>query len=115
MILRVAISLYLTGLLMFYSFAAFEITYWSWLYYGWDKLFGCSALLWYVVLIHTKEKHLVKPVFVFSIIRFLWEIMSYFTGVTVSNEIAIAVLFILLIAVCLYLFIKDLKWLKARR
>lgn len=116
MMLKAAVVGYLVGLLLFYTYASvFREPAQVYLYYGWDKSFGGGFLLWLAVYSLTKDKHLVMPVLILSIMRFVWEIISYFTGITVINTQAIAILFSFSIVCCLFLFLKDLsKWQKAR-
>lgn len=106
MILKAAIAIYLVGLLVFYTLAVDNIPAWRGSYYLWDKMCGGGWLLWYVIYINCKERQIVAPVLWFSVIRFIWEIVSLITGITVSNEWAIAIMFIILVAltgyVCLH-------------
>lgn len=102
--MKVAISWYVLGLLVFYFAATFDTRLWDWAYYLWDK--GFAVLVWYAIYRLSKER-VVIPVLVFSILRLIWEIISYFTGVSVNNTRAIAIGFVLLCAICLYQTYKE--------
>lgn len=107
-ILRILILVFLIGLLIFYKSALFGTRTWDWMYYFWDK--GCNVLAFWTIYLLVKDgyRKIVAPVLVFSIIRFTWEVASYFTKITVNNSQAVAALFIILVCVILYLFIKEL-------
>jgi len=80
---------------------------WAWAYYIWDKSAGGGCLTWYCIYKLYYRKNVVLPVVAFSFIRFIWEIISACTGITVNNEIAIAVLFLALVVVTGYLTLNE--------
>ncbi len=106
---------YIMGLFVFYTAATFD-SYENlpeWIYYWWAKLL--DVLLFITVYNHvpTKWKAPLKPVIYFSIIRFVWDIISYITGLSVTNSIWVAFLFMVLTALLFWAFIKEWqKWLK---
>jgi len=101
------------GLLFFYTAAAFDAYNGlpNWIYYFWNK--GLDFMKWVVIykLVDGRMRWVVKPVLIFALIRFIWDIVSYFTGLKVNNSVVVAILFMLLVTIFFYLFLKELiKW-----
>lgn len=110
MILRLAITAYLVGLLVFYTRATFDIPMWAWTYWIWEKGCSHSVLSIYIIYKLSHEKRLIAPVLAFTFIRFLWEIVSAFTGIYSNNQWVVAGLFMVLVVVIGYLcFRKESK------
>lgn len=106
--LTVAISAYVMGLLVFYVCAAFDMYYWYIIYFGWSKLFDCGLFFWLsIYYILPKERKVIKWLLYFSVIRFLWDIQSFFTGLGVNNEVWMAILFLVLLLIAVYLSMKP--------
>ena len=97
--LQIAITVYLMGLLVFYTYAVFETRAWDSIYFGWAKLFDCSFLMWLVIykLVGKPYKGAIKWLLAFSAIRFLADVQTFITGVGVNNEWWVAAMFLLLI------------------
>lgn len=89
-----AICGYLFGLFYFYIRAAQKLPYNDWHYYWWDKSVGGSVILWLLVLLHSKDKGLILPVFIFACVRFIFDVQSKYTGITVQNTTYLAISFI---------------------
>lgn len=104
--MRLAIAGFLLGLLVFYLAATFDTRLWDWTYYLWDKSFGGGVAVWYAIYALSRDRVAI-PVLVFSIIRLIWEIISYFTGVSVNNTKYIAIGFVVLCVICLYQTYKE--------
>lgn len=109
----IAITAYMVGLLVFYVWGLFS-TGWYEVYYLWDK--GKDALVFWAIyiLISKKLKWAILPVLIFSIVRFIWQILSSVLKADINNEKAIDYLFIILAMLCSYLALKDIwTWLKS--
>ena len=98
--IRVLVSVFCAWLMICYLFLAFKS--WdsvpSWLYYIWDKSFGAGFIMWLCLYKNVKfnDRYVVAPVVIFSFIRLLLDIFSFFTGVTAYNQYRIGVLFLFL-------------------
>ena len=99
--LKILITGYLIGIMFFYSVAVFELPKWAFIYYSWDKLLDGGVFAWAALYDLSKQpiRPVIKPIFLFSVIRFLWEVVSYFTGVSINNEWVVALLFLILLCV----------------
>lgn len=112
-----AIAWYLIGLLVFLTKGQFNLhsPEWDKGYYLWDKLKDVIFIAAIIKPIPFSIRWAVKPIFVYAIIRFIWEIISTFTGLTVNNPKVMGILFILATLACLYLMVNDArKCLKQR-
>lgn len=113
MMTAAAIVVYMIGLLIFYVWGVFN-TGWYEYYYLWDK--GKDFIMFIVLYQpeNRKMKAAILPVVIFSIIRFLWQLISSVTGLDINIPIITDYLFILLASVCSYLMLKELiKWHKS--
>lgn len=107
----VTISLYLLGLLFFYTMGVADEYYSAATYYIWDKL--KDILLLVCIAIAPRNPPGLKLVIGFAVIRLLWEIICIITGWNINNTKAVGILFILLIIVIFCLMYNDLiKWRK---
>lgn len=94
-----AIVLYITGLLLFYTNGTFHIVdgLWDKVYFIWDKAAFGGFLLWGALYKGYKEyRPNLAPIFIFSIIRFVSLIIVYATGVYKNNGWHISILFLAL-------------------
>ena len=120
-LIQIAVTFYCLGILFFLIFANFAplglYNKWNWLYYWWEKIFGSGIVVWLVVWFNcsSKDRNIVAPVIFFSFIRIVWDIVSFFFGVHINAPVPIAILFIIMIAICYVLTLsKDNfanKWL----
>ena len=86
---------YLLGLLVFYTFAAFHEPVWAIVYYLWDKSVGGSFIGWAVIYKYAKDYRVYTAyTLLLATTRFVWEIISAITGLSVNNSWAISILFI---------------------
>lgn len=114
--IKVFIVGYLVGLLVFYTFAAFHLPIWPIVYYLWDKSVGGSVMGWAVVYKYAKEYRVYTAyVLLLATIRFIWEIISLLTRLSVNNSWGVAVLFIVTVLITsVFILRKDTrlnKWL----
>jgi len=111
-LLWIAIALYVAGLLTFYIFAVFGERAWDIAYFGWAKAFDCGVIFWAVIFYGSNYvvRKRVLWLYIFSIIRFIGDIQSFFTGIGVNNEKVVAFLFLSLLSIAAYLsFLPDTK------
>lgn len=103
---------FLIGMTVFYHMADFSQPVWSHIYYLWDK--GKDVLIMAALIaLAPRLKKFVLPVFVFSIIRFLWEVAAWVINEDINNSKVIDYLFLLCLGVYLWIFIKESKeWQK---
>lgn len=109
----IAISVYIIGLLIMYTWGT-PNTWWYEYYYLWDK--GKDLLIFIALFyaVNKKMKTAIKPVIFFSSARFLWQIISSTADKDINNIIAIDYLFITLAFICSWICIKELiKWHKS--
>lgn len=110
---QIAVTFYCLGLLVFLIFANFapEGLYnkWNWLYYWWEKIFGAGIVVWLSVYFNcsSRERSIVAPVIIFSAIRIFWDVVSFFFGVHINSPFAVAILFIILLAICYWLTLRK--------
>lgn len=97
-----AISLYIVGLLLFYTNGTFHIIdgVWDKIYFIWDKAAFGGFLLWGALYKGYKDyRSVLAPVFLFSLIRFVSLIVVYATGVYKNNGLYVSGLFLCLVIV----------------
>jgi hypothetical protein len=120
MILAVTISGYIIGLFVFYLFASFGQRAWDMSYFGWAKIFDVGLLMWAYLYFNgsTSMRKLAKWLYYFAVLRFVFDIQTFFTGVGVNNEPFVAILFVCLIVLASILLIRDngkpTKWISKR-
>lgn len=108
--IALAFAWYLIGLIVFYTFGQLGVSYWTDLYFIWDKAKDCLFIGTIFLLVKGRA---IYWILIFSIIRFLWEIFSSTFGVSVNSEKAVAALFLILAAICLVILISEsTKWRK---
>jgi uncharacterized Tic20 family protein len=106
--IKAAMLAYLFGLLAFYVLARFGVDVWDWGYYIWDKAAGGSVLVWWALMkSNNRYRKQIKMVLMFSMLRFVWEVVSFFTGLSVNNVVAVSVLFIVIVTVISYLCLHE--------
>lgn len=118
--LAFAIYGYLIGLLVFYTFAAFDTRAWDISYFAWAKTCDGGLLLWGALYYTLKQPYRswVKWIYAFSYVRLVIDIQSIFTGVGVNNNTSVAIAFICLVLIACYLTWFDdsslNKWLSKK-
>jgi hypothetical protein len=109
-LVKAAVALYCLCLLAFYLMGSFSYYHAlpDWLYYWWATFCGGSFLSWTViyVLMPLPHRHNVASIVLFSAIRFLWDVISYFSGLSINNGQVVAFLFLILIVVMSVLTLK---------
>jgi hypothetical protein len=112
----IAIGWYITGLMIFLTTGLLDYNGFYPYYYLWDKAKDVIFLAAILRPIPFKERWAVKPILIYAIIRFVWEIIVTVTGWKINDVKAMAILFLAMLAVCLYLMVTDLrKCLKQRQ
>ncbi len=99
--IKVAVIGYTVLHLFFYScsYCMSDSRYWM-PYYIIDEIVGGGIILWWFVFQNTKDfKVPAFSLFVFSVIRCIWNVACYITGVNASNTKWTAILFIFLLPV----------------
>lgn len=105
--IKIVISLYLVGLCIFYTAAIEHSRPWALAYYLWDKSVGGGFMLWYCIHFLYSHKMITRPIVLFSLVRFIWELVSALTGISVNNSAIVAVLFLILSLVTGFLILKE--------
>jgi len=93
------------GLLTFTCLATFEAENWQRAYALWDK--GKDCLLLY--LAWQGFGRMVLPILVFVGIRFIWDIISWITGIGINNSYAVGVFFLIYLAYVCYKTIRHVR------
>lgn len=93
------------GLLTFTALATFEAEGWVRAYALWDK--GKDALL--LFLCWQAFGRLLLPVFIFACARFVWDIVSWVTGIGVNNSYIVGVLFLIYLRYVCYKTIQHVR------
>lgn len=106
----VAVSFFMVGMFIFYTWGQVNNEWHEW-YFLWDKSKDL-LLLTSIYLVSSKPyKFGLICVVIFATIRFIWQIISYFTGANINNTVAIGWLFITLALIVSLVILKDLvKW-----
>lgn len=84
------------------------------LYYIWNngkELLLCLSVFY---LIPKDHRWIIKPVIIYSIFRFIWEIVNLTTDTGINHPQAVKVSFTLLLTGVIILLIKDLRQRKRR-
>lgn len=99
--LKILISVYIVGLITFYTYATFDRHIWDVVYFGWAKIADIGILGWGTIYYNLpmQKRNIVVWLLCFSIVRFLWDIQSFFTNIGVNNSIGAAALFLFLILI----------------
>lgn len=111
-LLGIAISGYILGMVIWYTSAIFEqFPKWVLAYQWWDKVVGASIFTWLAVYgcLNKVNRKFIIPLIVFSSIRFIWDVVSHFTGINVNNTWGVAALFLVLIGVTSYYLFKEFR------
>src|SRR5688572_18508748 len=105
--LSLAIAWYLVGYLIFTTSATFSVSVyglWEYAYYFWDKT--KDLLLVLAFFYKPIRTDYLKPVFLLIFLRWVWEIISLCTGLSINNPQAVGILFITVTLICLYLLVR---------
>lgn len=111
MILRIAVSMYLFGLLFFSIIGNFrpEDNLYVKGWFIWEKLFDGGMFVWWSLIYADRQKNkFLIPVFIYSIFRFLLLTAIYTFGLYKNSAVCVMIMFCLLIPVTAYFtFSKD--------
>lgn len=92
------IGAYLVGLLYYYTLYSIPHSWVDNTYYLWDKSVGGGFIWWFIAReIAIEHKFQAKVVFYFSLLRFVWEIISVITGIQASSEKSVAISFVVVV------------------
>jgi len=107
--MKLTIAFIVIGLLVFTGLATFHVEGWVRSYAIWDK--GKDLLLAWLVVELSKKRYgkIFEPVFYLLAVRFLWDIISWGTGININNSIVVGILFIIYILYVLYQAIKNVR------
>jgi hypothetical protein len=106
--IRIAIAVYMVGLLILYTWGQIN-TGWHDVYYLWDKGKDLVLFLGVYHILPLPNKKFIVPVLWFSLIRFVWQIISTLTGLNINNTEVVGWLFIIAAGTCSYLMLKGFK------
>lgn len=107
--MKFILSYIIIGLLLFSSLAAFDASGWVYAYAIWDKLKDVLLLYAFFDLCNKPYKKIVKPVLWLLSIRLVWEFVSIVTGLSINNNIVVAILFISYLIYVLYITFKNVR------
>lgn len=111
MLVRIVVTAYCCWLMICYTFLSFKAwdSFPSWLYYLWDKSFGCGFVVWLCLYINVNsiDRKVVAPIVFFSFIRWGLDLFGFISGITAYNEWRIAALFLGLLIVFYVLTLKK--------
>lgn len=109
--LQIAILIYLMSFVVFSVTATFGIQGWDMAYYLCADIGGGGALLWWVVYEETKQKKMVLPVLIFSILVLGWDIASYVFNLNMgtNNPVATGIGFGVALLIVSYYVVKGKK------
>jgi len=97
--MRYTIAFICIGLVVFTTMATFDVGQyfenWGRVYALWDK--GKDCMLVYLVWRLSKKKYgnLFKHLFWLTVVRLSWDCVSWVTGLSVNNPIAVGILFLI--------------------
>lgn len=77
-------------------------------YYLWDKGKDVLSVLGFMMLVR-KDKWKLLPVLIFTLLRFIWEPLSKITGIDINNQVVCNILFGVLIATYLTIYLIEHK------
>lgn len=105
----IAVTWYLIGLLTFYTLGIIEKPIWPVAYYVWEKT--KDLLLISAIAAKPAKTPYIKSVYVFALLRLIWEIVSYTAEWNINSKKAVGILFIILAITITYVLCKELiKW-----
>jgi hypothetical protein len=107
--MRKSIAFYVLGLLVFTTMATFGVNYWDSIYFIWDK--AKDSIFLFTIWQFSKKKYhnTMRPVFILSLVRLLWDFVANLTGIYVNNTLAVGILFTLYIIYVSYTIIKNAR------
>lgn len=99
------VAIYVTGMLTFTTFADFDSEVWVRVWAIWQNAAYGSCLAWASLFyaLKGKEREVVRWLFYYSAVLFIWEIASFWTGLSIDNEYAVAIVFGILAVMVGYL------------
>lgn len=97
-LLQYSIAIHVVGLFIFNLLGLVHLYYWQTLYFLWDKSVGAGFLIFLVLLkyVPTGYKWIIRPVLILSAVRFIWQLIIYFTKWDVNNQWWLALFFVCL-------------------
>lgn len=110
--LNLFIILYLSGYLVFTTWAEFDTPFWDNVFWVWQNIAYGGVLAWGTLfsVLKNREKQKVKWVLLFSILMFVWQCISSIIGININYSPAVTVAFIVCVIVCSILTFKyDLR------
>ncbi len=110
-IYAISVAVYLVGAMIFLSAATWGIGYWTPIFHVWDK----AKDFLFLTSIYYAPKHSdsLKAMIIFTLCRFVWEVISAVSGWNINNKKAVGILFILSAVTIGWILYKELKkWRK---
>lgn len=115
--LDIFISLYVVGMAVFCLQGIDLIPFWEKSFFLWQSVCEGSLLAW-VTIYYVGDYYVKKKVYWimwFAVVKLLWEVLSLVFNIHINDDKAIAIIFLLLIAVASYLTLRKEatpnKWL----
>ena len=117
-VVKISILTFLLGLLYFNLFGLLQLKWSVNLYYIWSKFCDCGVLFFLCLLftLKSRDRWLVRPVFIVSLTRFVWILIALKFGLDLNHTWYMAALFVVEVGGAGYLFFAEQsrmnKWLE---
>jgi multisubunit Na+/H+ antiporter MnhG subunit len=99
-------------MLVFLIQATFGLPLWDDVYYLWQAILLSLCFGTILTLLPNENKWIIKPVFYYSLIKVVWEVLSLTTDIDINHPQAVNTAFLVLITGVGMLLLKDLaqRW-----
>jgi len=107
--IKAFVSIYLLGLLICSFEGVIGSDEWLTWYYIWQKTFDGGVFVWFLLLkmLPRSQKWLIKPVFLFSIIRFLLTVSARIFNFDINSAPVVSGFSLILLITCAWLLISE--------
>lgn len=91
--IKIVVILHLLGLIFCNLEGVLGSYNWHTYYWLWDKAFGGGIFVFIVIykLLRPVDRWIVRPVIIVCFVRLILQIVSYFTKVSINNDISVAI------------------------
>lgn len=107
--INILAALYIAANLIFSASAVFDTKWWDAIYFWYQDTAGAGWLVWLWIYLREREyRGRTLPVFIYSILIFIWDILSYITGWGVNNQVATGIGFGLVALIVTLFMVRDI-------